>query len=126
MNVIEQAPIGTKRMAAVTALGASEAAMASAEKAAADPTSSGRLGAARDAAPRAPTSEPPATTANRAPYSPAPPPKTYLAKSGSTMMKLNPKVAITVTSSSVDRSTGVCHTYRRPSRTWPLALGARS
>ena len=45
-----------------------------------------------------------------APYRPAPPWKTYLAMSGRTMIWLNPKVATTVTSNTVERSTGSCHT----------------
>src|SRR5947209_7207975 len=63
----------------------------------------------RPAVQRAPPSEPPATTARKAPNSPAPPWNTYLAMRGSTIKKLKANVDTTVTKSSVDRNTGLDH-----------------
>ena len=66
-NTIEAAPSGTSRTAHAMALGATEAAMQKTAKVTAEPTSRGRLGRALFAAVSAPTNEPAAITARRAP-----------------------------------------------------------
>ena len=44
-----------------------------------------------------------------------------LASTGSTTGKLMANVPTIAVSSRVDRSSGVCHTYRSPARIWPFA-----
>lgn len=109
-NTIIAAPTATRTGASTAGDGMRAAATVRAPKAAAERSSTGRVGRARDAANRAPTSDPRAISDVSTPYIRAPPPKVNRANSGSTTAKFNPKVPITPTSTSGRRRAGVVHT----------------
>ena len=124
MRIRADIPTGTNMRAKVAYVGMTDARLVKTPKAKVAATTSRGRGRSRRAANKAPVSEPTAMIDPSRPNSPAPLLNTDVAISAIVIWKLNAKVPTKPTMAIIRTMSGRPRTYRRPSRSWPLARAA--